>query len=64
MEPIMFRCPVTGLIVQCLAEEIQSEDEESIASYKSIRCPACTKLHFVNFSTGKLLGDSGSATLG
>jgi hypothetical protein len=53
----MFRCPVTGLNVQCLAEEIQSEDEEPITSYKSIRCPACTRLHFVNLPTGELLGE-------
>ena len=33
----------------------------SANAYVSVRCPACMTLHFVNTTTGKLLGDgSGS----
>jgi hypothetical protein len=26
-------------------------------THAPVRCPACTKLHFINTSTGKLLGE-------
>jgi hypothetical protein len=57
MDLIIFRCPVTGLNVQWSAEEIKPDDETRVSSYQAVHCPACTKLHFVNPSTGKLLGE-------
>lgn len=27
-------------------------------SYKSVTCPACTRIHLVNKTTGKMLGDN------
>ena len=27
-------------------------------SYESVRCPACTRIHLVNKTTGKMLGDN------
>jgi hypothetical protein len=38
-----------------LAEE--TSVKPSMQIYEAINCPACTQLHFVNRSTGKLLGD-------
>jgi hypothetical protein len=54
MAGFTYRCPNTGRLVQgWIAEEI-SEDDES--SYQGINCLACTRLHFVNPTTGKVLG--------
>jgi len=55
MPPVLFKCPTTGQNVQWSAEEVSSEKASSV-TYKSIPCPACTRLHFVNPFTGKLLG--------
>jgi len=55
MPPVLFKCPTTGQNVQWSAEETSGEKGPSV-TYKSIPCPACTRLHFMNPSTGKLLG--------
>ena len=52
-ELIIFRCPQTGMDVQTLLDK-QEKDEALI--YESVICPACTRLHFINKSTGKALG--------
>lgn len=56
MAPVLFKCPTTGQHVQWSAEETSTERGPSV-TYKSIHCPACTRLHFMNPSTGKLLGE-------
>jgi hypothetical protein len=56
MAHILFRCPHTGLNVQhWLDEKVSPLDEKS--EYEGVLCAACTRLHFVNRSTGKTLGD-------
>jgi hypothetical protein len=50
---IIFRCPQTGMNVQTLLEK-QERDEAEI--YEAVICPACTRLHFIQKSTGKALG--------
>lgn len=52
MTPFLYRCPNTGQIVQGVSEESASDD-----TYESIPCPACRQLHFVNPTTGKVLGE-------
>ncbi|HJY90780.1 MAG TPA: hypothetical protein VJ255_10900 [Candidatus Acidoferrum sp.] len=63
---IIFRCPVTALDVQTswplsregriiVAPESQGEDNEE-RRYEGLTCPACSRLHFINRKTGKLLG--------
>ena len=37
-----------------LPEEAPSDRADS---YESVTCPACTRLHLVNKTTGKILGD-------
>jgi hypothetical protein len=52
--PILFKCPQTGMNVQ---HSLPATDEdEPKGTHKSIICPACSKLHFLNRLTGKLLG--------
>ena len=56
MGNVLFRCPRTGLNVQhWLADEIGPDDPQ--CSYETVVCKACTRLHFINRKTGKLLGE-------
>jgi hypothetical protein len=56
MGHLVFKCPRTGMNVQhWLADEPAPDDRHS--SYESVACQACGGLHFVNRSSGKLLGE-------
>ena len=58
---IIYRCPITSLEVQTLLQP-SNQSHEDKKHYESLTCPSCTRLHFVNRKTGKLLGyekDSG-----
>ncbi len=56
MGNIVFRCPRTRLNVQhWLANEAPPVDVHS--TYETVVCKACTRLHFINRTTGKLLGE-------
>jgi hypothetical protein len=57
MPLILFQCPVKALKVQWVDCEGQRQ-EDGTALYKVIVCPACSRLHFVNQSTGELKGES------
>jgi hypothetical protein len=52
MPPFLYRCPNTGQTVQGFAAEEISED-----AYEGMTCLACRQLHFVNPTTGKVLGE-------
>lgn len=54
---ILFRCPRTGITVQHRMDDERPESSEPADSYVSVSCPACMSLHFVNSTTGKLLGE-------
>lgn len=51
MPPFLYRCPNTGQTVQGFAAEETSGD-----AYEAIACLACRQNHFVNPTTGKVLG--------
>ncbi len=34
-----------------------ASDDEPKEAYRHVVCPACTRLHFINPETGKLLGE-------
>ena len=54
-EPILFRCPSTGTNVQhWLADHVPEDAKDR---YAPVVCPACTKMHLIHNSTGKLLGE-------
>jgi len=53
MAPIIFTCPRTLAKVQHWLEEDEGASEDE---YEPVSCLACTRLHFVNRKTGKLLG--------
>ena len=50
---IIFRCPQTGMDVQTL---LYKQGKDEARTYEAITCPACTRLHFIDKSTGKALG--------
>jgi hypothetical protein len=49
---ILFKCPQTGMNVQH-----RLEDGPGDRTHVSVACPACTRLHLIDTSTGRLLGD-------
>jgi hypothetical protein len=52
MPPFLFGCPNTGQTVQgFFAEEVPD------GAYEAITCLACRQIHFVNPTTGKVLGE-------
>jgi hypothetical protein len=57
MAPFLYRCPNTGLNVQgWVADDPTERDKET---YETVTCTACTRLHVVNPSTGRVLGTGG-----
>jgi hypothetical protein len=52
----MFRCPQMDVEVQTLLDKQEKEEEEIVETYEAVICPACTRLHFINKSTGKAFG--------
>ena len=55
MANIVFRCPRTGLNVQHWLTEAVPDDRRS--AYEAVTCKACTRLHFINRTTGRLMGE-------
>jgi hypothetical protein len=54
MSTFTYRCPTTGQEVQgWLADTAIGDD-----TYEAITCTTCNLLHFVNVTTGKVLGTS------
>jgi hypothetical protein len=57
MANVVFKCPRTGMNVQhWIAEGTLQNDPRS--TYETVVCKACTRLHFINRTTGKLLGET------
>jgi hypothetical protein len=56
MEILVFRCTQTGSNVQVwLPEALTPNDRND--SYEAVTCPACARVHLVNKTTGKTLGE-------
>ena len=49
---IVFKCPQTGMNVQH-----RLGDEPADHTHVAVSCPACTRLHLIDRSTGKPVGD-------
>ena len=54
MNPMMYRCPTTGMMVQGFRADNGAVDDTR-ENYTGIRCLACSRMHFVNLATGKVL---------
>ena len=58
MANLIFKCPRTGLNVQhWLAEDAAPGDPQ--CTYDTVVCQACSGIHFINRSSGRLLGEAG-----
>jgi hypothetical protein len=57
MGNVVFRCPRTGMNVQHWLED--SKPVDPTRTYESVVCKACTRLHFINKTTGQLLSQDG-----
>jgi hypothetical protein len=55
---IVFKCPRTGLNVQHWVAEQPTLGEAAHATHETVVCKACTGLHFIDRTTGKLLGQT------
>jgi hypothetical protein len=53
MDSVIFTCPITSLRVQ---HWLQDGENASETEFDGISCIACTRLHFINRKTGKILG--------
>jgi hypothetical protein len=54
MPVFLYRCPMTGLKVQgWVADDPEAKVD---ATYEPLTCIACTRVHLVNPSTGRVLG--------
>jgi hypothetical protein len=56
MRPFIFKCPHTGFNVQHRLDD-EAPPAEPSAAYETVVCPACARLHFINKSNGRLLGE-------
>jgi hypothetical protein len=54
MAAFLYRCPSTGKTVQGFIAEDVSDNPNT---YESMTCLACGGFHFVNPTTGKVLGE-------
>lgn len=52
---IVFKCPDTEMNVQHWLPAVPNDEPKG--THRSVVCAACSKLHFINTSTGKLLGN-------
>jgi hypothetical protein len=52
---IIFRCPFTDMNVQTPLEKRESNPAGALEAFT---CPACTRIHLINTTTGKLAGGS------
>ena len=52
MAPFLYRCPTTGLKVQGWLADDPSGDNDEV--YETVTCLACTRIHLINRSTGKV----------
>ena len=52
---IIFKCPQTGMSVQ---HWLADAPDEPASTQTTVVCNACTRLHFINSKTGKLLGEA------
>ena len=55
MGKLIFRCTRTGMNVQI--EMPEPEPTDTPDSYESVTCPACARIHLINKTTGKSLGE-------
>jgi hypothetical protein len=51
---IVFKCPQTGMNVQY---RLIAVADDAADTYVSVACPACTRLHLISRTTGRLISE-------
>lgn len=64
MALFLYHCPNTSLQVQGFVEDDDADNKGRREIYCGEDCPACGKLHFVNPTSGKVLGVRPTGTAG
>jgi nitrite reductase/ring-hydroxylating ferredoxin subunit len=54
MRKLTYLCPHTGMHVQI--DSASEADRHKSGSHEAVMCQACRRLHFIDVTTGKLLG--------
>jgi hypothetical protein len=54
MRKLTYQCPNAGVPVQI--ELAREADRHKSGRHEAVVCQACTRLHFIEVTTGKLLG--------
>jgi hypothetical protein len=54
MANLIFKCPQTGMNVQHRLDESEQGDRDG--HYETVVCKACSRLHFIHRTSGRLLG--------
>jgi hypothetical protein len=57
MANLIFKCRRTGLNVQHWQAQDAAPDDPQ-GTYDTVVCQACSGIHFINRSTGRLLGEA------
>ena len=57
MTEFLYRCPNTGQQVQAWTDDPPVADDPE--AYQSVKCIACSRLHWVNPRTGRVLEPTG-----
>ena len=58
MAHLIFKCPRTGLNVQHWLAEDAERRTIHMAAFDTVVCQACSGIHFINRSNGRLLGEA------
>jgi hypothetical protein len=56
MTSFLYRCPKTGQTVQGWSADDGAGNGAGTTVYESVRCLACSAIHLINRSTGKVAG--------
>ena len=61
MATFIYRCPSTGYNVQGFIADSPAKDgsptKDGEGTFQPLTCAVCTRIHLVNPTTGKVLGD-------
>jgi len=60
MAAFLYRCPTTGYRVQGFVADSPNADSDlakSKGTFQPVTCTVCTRVHLVDPTTGKVIGD-------
>jgi len=52
-------CPTTGLLAQVWTDDDEASEKAAAVDFVPVECPACGAAHWLNWRSGRLLGEDG-----